>query len=170
MEKKFKMQHKDKIIPQEEWRGEMKGKEGLVFCRSCGSVYYKKFWHHNLRRYKNLRDDLAVSFVLCPACKMIESKKFEGQVVVEGLPKNLFENVVNLAEAFCYRAYQKDPMDRLINIKKTNGGLTIFTTENQLALKLAHKIKDVFKKVDMKTSYAPSPTNAAYIILTFHQK
>ena len=108
-----------------------------------------------------------MSFMLCPACKMIESKKFEGQIVINDLPKNLHENAINLIEAFCHRARQKDPMDRLIDIKKTNGGLTVFTTENQLALRLAHKIKDAFKKMDMKISYSPSPTNAVYVTLTF---
>ena len=167
MDKKFKIQHKDKIIPNGELKGALKGKGGLIFCKSCNSVYYKKSWHHNLRYYKNLREDLAVSFMLCPACKMIESKKFEGQIVINDLPKNLHENAINLIEAFCHRARQKDPMDRLIDVKKTNGGLTVFTTENQLALRLAHKIKDAFKKMDMKISYSPSPTNAVYVTLTF---
>ena len=125
MDKKFKIQHKDKIIPNGELKGALKGKGGLIFCKSCNSVYYKKSWHHNLRYYKNLREDLAVSFMLCPACKMIESKKFEGQIVINDLPKNLHENAINLIEAFCHRARQKDPMDRLIDVKKTNGGIKI---------------------------------------------
>ena len=108
-----------------------------------------------------------MSFALCPACKMIESKKFEGQIVVNGLPKNLHENAINLIEAFCHRARQKDPMDRLIDIKKTNGGLTVFTTENQLALRLAHKIRDAFKKMDMKISYSPVSNQRCICPLTF---
>ncbi len=58
-------------------------------------------------------------------------------------------------------------MDRLINLKKTEGGFIATTTENQLAVKLAKKIKDVFKKVDYKISYSSSPSDVAYITLNF---
>jgi len=160
-------QRKAKIIPKQEEKELLKGRKGLVFCKDCNAVYYKKSWHHNLRNYKNLKEDLSVSFAVCPACRMIENGKFEGQIFVEGAPNNSIESVVHLAEAFCHRAYLKDPMDRIIKIKKRNSGIDIFTTENQLAIKLAKKIKDVFKKVDLNISYASSPTNAVYITAQF---
>ncbi len=58
-------------------------------------------------------------------------------------------------------------------LKKTKIGLEITTTENQLAVKLAKKIKDTFKpacagrKVDMKISYSPAPSDVAYVKIVF---
>ena len=63
----------------------------------------------------------------------------------------------------------KDPMDRLIDIKKSGKMLTITTTENQLALKLAKKIKEVFKKVDMATKFAKESHDDVLITLIFNK-
>lgn len=144
-----------------DWRENPKGKQGIIFCPTCNSVYYKKGWHHNLRYYKNLREDLAVSFTLCPACTAIKNNKFEGRITISNVPKNIAEHLANLVHAFTHRAYQKDPMDRLIAMKKTNGGMEITTTENQLAVRLAKKIEDVFKKSTARITYARSSRDKA---------
>jgi len=140
---------------------------GLIFCDGCQAVYYKKSWHHNLRNYKNLKENLPVKFLLCPACRMIKNKQFEGEIIVKNAPARIKNNLINLVKAFCRRAYQKDPLDRLIAVKETRDGIKITTTENQLAVKLAKKIKDVFKKVKLKISYSPAPSDTTYIILEF---
>ena len=146
-----------------------KGKTGLLFCKDCNAVYYKKSWHRSLRAYKNLREDLAVAFSLCTACKMIKNKQFEGEIIIKNVPEKNSNDLTHLIEAFCHRAYERDPMDRLINLEKTKDGFIATTTENQLAVKLAKKIKEVFKKVDYKISYSSSPSDVAYVVLTFKQ-
>lgn len=144
-----------------DWRENPKGKQGIVFCKVCNAVYYKKAWHHNLRYHKNLREDLKVSFTTCPACLAIKNNEFEGRIIISSVPKNITEHLTNLVHAFTHRAYQKDPLDRLIAIKKTNGGMEITTTENQLAVRLAKKIEDVFKKSTAKITYARSSRDKA---------
>lgn len=155
------------ILPRREEHEIPKGKLGLVFCKNCNSVYYKKSWHHNLRNYKKLKEDLKIVFSLCPACKMIKNNQFEGRLVVENIPVKIYDSLAHLIENFCRRAFQKDPLDRLIKIKKAKNSLEITTTENQLAVKLAKKIREVFKKVEMKISYSPAPGDAVYINLKF---
>lgn len=145
-----------------------KGKAGLLFCKDCNAVYYKKSWHRSLRAYKNLREDLPVKFSLCPACKMISNGQFEGEIIIKNVPEKNFNDLTHLIEAFCHRAFEKDPMDRLASLKKTKGGFIATTTENQLAVKLAKKIKDVFKKVDYKISYSSSPSDVVYIKMGFN--
>lgn len=144
-----------------------KGKIGLVFCRKCNIVYYKKSWHHNLRSYKKIREDLPIKFTLCPACEMIKNKQFEGEIAVQNAPAKILNELIRLVEKFGQRAYKRDPLDRLIEIKKTKEGLKITATENQLAVKIAKKISDVFKKAKTKITYSPAPSDVVYVKIIF---
>ena len=58
-----------------------KGKVGLVFCKTCNAVYYKKSWHHNLNMHNDLREDTKVTFAFCPSCQMIKDRQFEVNTV-----------------------------------------------------------------------------------------
>ncbi|MEK9154529.1 MAG: hypothetical protein AAB596_00410 [Patescibacteria group bacterium] len=156
------------ILPRREEHELPKGKAGLVLCRDCGASYYKKYWHHNLRNYKNPKEDALVRFSVCPACKMIENRQFEGKIVVENIPAKILSDLTNLAENFCRKAYLSDPLDRLIKIKKIKEGvLEITTTENQLAVRLAKKIKETFKKDKNEISYSPRPSDVVYVKISF---
>lgn len=169
MAMKQKKHHLELMAPRTGWHESPKGKHGIVFCSTCNAVYYKKSWHHNLRYYKNLREDLAVSFAICPACLAIKNNEYEGRIVIINVPKNIAEHLGNLVHAFTHRAYQKDPMDRLIAMKKTDDGMEITTTENQLAVRLAKKIEDVFKKSTARITYARSSKDKAVDIkMEFH--
>ena len=160
------------ILRRREEREIPKGKAGIVFCGplpgGCGAVYYKKSWHHNLRNYKSFSKDLPVSFVFCPACEMIKNNQFEGRIIIENIPVKNLEELRHLIEGFCHRAYLRDPLDRLIKIKNLKADiLEVTTTENQLAAKLAKKIKEVFKKTTEKISYSASPGDTIYIKMKF---
>lgn len=162
-----KLEKSELFAPRTEKYEMPKGKLGLVFCRECNCVYYKKSWHHNLRHLKKLRENLPVHFAICPACRMVQNKQFEGQIEIINVPQKIVVELENLIKSFCRRAYERDPMDRLIEIKKIKRGLEVATTENQLAVKLAKKIKQTFKKAEMKISYSPSPSDVAYVKLEF---
>ena len=145
-----------------------KGYKGLVLCKNCNAAYFKKSWHHNLRNYKDERRDQPLKFMLCPACRMIENKQFEGEITICNIPEKIQESLINLTETFCQRAYKRDSQHRLIAIKKVKNDITITATENQLAKQLARKIQDTFKTAKMKISYSPAPGDAVYITLTFN--
>jgi hypothetical protein len=152
-----------------------KGRLGLIFCNppvgGCNAVYYKKSWHRNLRNYKSLHENSPIKFSLCPACKMIQNKQFEGEITIKNIPFGIFNEIEHLIITFSRRAYERDPMDRLIAIKKNKSEMAITLTENQLAVKIAKKIKDTFKsaswRIDMKISYSPQPSDVAYVKLEF---
>ena len=145
--------------------------KGIVFCSSCRSAYYKKSWHHitPAERLKLKVHDPKPIF--CPACQMIKNKEFEGQLTIGGFPLVLEADLNKLIKNFCQRAFERDPLHRLIDIKNDSGNLTATTTENQLAVKLAKKIKEVFgkNKVQVKISYSPSPSDAVYVKINFVQ-
>lgn len=144
-----------------------KGKSGLVVCERCDAVYYKKSWHRNLRDYKDLKENLAMKFSLCPACEMIKNRQFEGEIIIKNVPIKIKDGLINLVKTFSKRAFERDQMDRLIDIKETKDELKITTTENQLAVKLAKKIKETFKKAELKITYSPSPSDVVYVKIEF---
>ncbi len=158
-----------------------KTESGLVICEKCDAVYYKKSWHHNLRNYKDLKENLSVKFSFCPACKMIKNRQFEGEIIIKNIPAKIKNDLINLAKTFSKRAFERDPMDRLIKIeeirvnpllknedpRQSASTIRITTTENQLAVKLAKKIKETFKKAELKIAYSPEPSDAVYVRLVF---
>lgn len=146
------------------------GKKGITVCEECDAAYYKKFWHHSLLNLKSAKEDTLVNFTLCPACQMIKNKQFEGKITILNIPEELSEELVNLIKGFCGRAYSRDPMDRLIELKKSKGKMVVTTTENQLANKLAKKIKDTFNKVKVKTTFSKDPSDFADIRVEFLRK
>ena len=148
---------------------EFSAKKGVVLCKDCGAAYYKKSWKHGIENIKTSseKSDPAVSFKICPACQMIKNKQYEGRITVKNLPERYADELEGLAEGFCRRAYERDPMHRLIKMEKSASGLVITTTENELANKLAHKIKSSFKNVKSRTKFAGDPSDVAEITIEF---
>jgi len=125
-------------------------------CAWCGAVYRGKAWHHPdaVRRKLKTRPQAAWLGV-CGACEMIRNGLFEGQVVISDIPLSFSKELSGLIRAFVGRAYAKDCQHRMIALHKESDTTWVVTvTENQLANKLARKIRDVFKHVDVRVSYS----------------
>lgn len=142
------------------------GNIDILVCKKCWAVYWYKNWHHRLEDYPELKQSKRLKFVTCPACQMIKDKKYEGEVVVQNVPTKLKKDIKALAKSFGEKAFQEDPLDRIIsikerivrrptNVRKRGAGsrkefrglrdIQILTTENQLAVRLAKKINETFK-------------------------
>mgnify|MGYP001600292174 CR=1 FL=1 len=106
------------ILPVREKHEIPKGKQGLTICKICKAIYYKKSWRHNLGGHENLREDLPVYFIVCPACRMIKDHQFEGRIIIENIPAKILSDLNHLTETFCKRAYLRDSQHRLIDVKK----------------------------------------------------
>ena len=133
------------------------GKIDIVICKKCGSVYYGKSWHHRLEDYKHLSEHKNIKFVLCPACQMIKDKQYEGVVTLINIPQDKKAEILNLVRNVGQRAFEKDPLDRIIKIKKGGKDMAIFTTENQLAVIIGKQIKRAFQgKLNIKWSHQES--------------
>jgi NMD protein affecting ribosome stability and mRNA decay len=121
------------------------GRKELIFCSGCGIVYYHKSWHSRFEDWPHLNEGKAVRFVLCPACQMIKNGLYEGELAISGLKsqeqkeeiKRSLKNAGELANA-------RDPLDRIIEIREKSDSLIVHTTENQLVVRLAKKIKLTF--------------------------
>jgi len=107
-------------------------------------VLFKKEWHHpdsKLLEQARLGWKKGVRFTTCPACMMIKNHTYEGEVIIRNIPKKFEGELFRLITAYCTRATKRDPQDRVIAIKKQRGGYRVTTTEDELAVKLAKKIK-----------------------------
>lgn len=121
------------------------GRKEFVFCSGCGIVYYHKFWHHSLEDWKHLSGKEGIKFALCPACRMIKNKEFEGELAISGVEnRKLKEEIKNVLANSGELAFRRDPLDRIIEIKEGKNQLVVRTTENQLAARLGKKIKLTF--------------------------
>lgn len=154
---------------------EFKAVAGVVLCKDCGAAYHKKSWRHGVEQFNKAetesissgKKDVPVNFAICPACQMIKNHQYEGRITIKNLPEASEQSLHELVEGFGKRAYEQDPMDRLIAIKNDGGNWVITTTENEMANKLAHKIKTSFSHSKSRTHFAGDPSDVAEITIEF---
>lgn len=147
-----------------------KGAAGLMFCRQCGIPYFKKAWRHTLDLGQHLdKHDAPIKFVLCPACKLIADHQFEGEIRIFNIPLKQLDDMTHLVHNMGELAWKKDPLDRVIEIKHFTHEIHVTTTENQLAQKIAKKIKETFKPAYYKISKERAPNDVRTIEIRFEQ-
>ena len=125
-----------------------KAKKEFIECMNCGSCYFEKSWHHSLDQAKleHLKQEKMIKFDLCPACKMGKEKRYEGEVVIKISGTMNKQEIMNEIKNSDLMARQKDPMDRVLWTEDKPDGLHVFTSENQLAVKIGKKIKSSLGK------------------------
>jgi hypothetical protein len=123
-----------------------KSKKGLITCKKCNAMLWQGVWHHKSEIKKNIRKSKQNGFSICPACKMVEDNMYEGEVIIENINPEIKNYVINTIRNRGEIGFKNDPQDRIISIDNDdhNGKINIFTTENQLALKIGRKIKKSF--------------------------
>ena len=140
------------------------GKKALEICRVCGSIYYKKSWHHPL---EGLKQVVPKKMVLCPADQMIKNRQYEGKIIIQKVPAKIEDELIKVIKNSGSQAFSVDPMDKIIAIKKEKDELVVTTTENEMANKMARKIKGVFKKVNTKITFSGDPSDVVVIKMEF---
>lgn len=147
---------------------EFHSQKGLVLCEDCGAAHFKKRWYHGIEKISVNEDKgPSVKFEMCPACRMIKNKQYEGRITVKNLPERFASRLEEVTREFSNRAFERDPMDRLIEIKKDGDNWVITTTENEMANKLAHKIKGSFSGAKSRTHFAGDPSDVAEVVIDF---
>lgn len=130
------------------------GKEDIIVCEKCHAVYYYKSWHHHLRDYPELSEEKALNFDKCPACRMIENGKYEGELTVEGIKSSKKEMVKNAIENMGEESFNRDSQHRIISIEEpAEDTFRVLTTENQLAVRIGKKVAHSFDgEIEIKYS------------------
>jgi len=121
--------------------------KGYEVCQTCNSVFFNKSWHHSLDEDKNLNNKKELKFITCPACQMKKDRVFEGELVVKmpGVTLETKKEIINAIENSNKMAMEKDPMDRVLWTEANGDELRVFTSENQLAVKIGKKLESAFK-------------------------
>ncbi|OGD32283.1 hypothetical protein A3C91_00815 [Candidatus Azambacteria bacterium RIFCSPHIGHO2_02_FULL_52_12] len=170
MNGKRKSQH-TRQVRREDWRDKYrKTPKGLVICPRCRNVLFKKAWHHP-QGQKVLKKEFAgkdVHFLMCPACTMTTQHMYEGEIRLHDVPARHEAELMHLIAGYGARAERQDSQHRVIGIEKQKGGYSVTTTEDQLAVRLAKKIKDVFKKTELAISYSKEPFKVSRMEMYFH--
>ena len=140
------------------------GKE-FVLCSDCGSVYFDKAWHHRLEEEKDvhLKTDRKIKFELCPACKMKKEKLFEGELIVIIKDKDKKADVMNTIKNSNEQARERDPMDRILWTEDKGNEVRIFTSENQLAVRIGKKLESSFPGSKLKIKHTGEDIARVYI-------
>lgn len=163
---KLPERHKE---PQHDEYGQ--ARKEITMCRRCHGILIKNVWRPaGFQWPKNMRlPHTKTKLILCPACKMIESNLYEGELLILDVPEKEKTELLRLISAFSDRARMHDHQDRIIDLKKRGNGFRVTTTENQLAVKLGKKIRDTFKKdrVRYSVSYSQEPYEVARVRLEF---
>ena len=141
------------------------GRTDIIFCPEGDEVCYYKSWHHNLRRYPYLKETKPIHFKLCPFHQMKKNKQWEGEIRISGVPDKEQGRVLQTAENVSREAYRRDPMDRILNIKTSAKEIIIYTSENQLAQKIARKITASFKNKFSKPKISRARESDAVLIV-----
>ena len=138
-------------------------------CRVCKAVNFNKSWHHGdqvtIDALKHSRFTWATR---CPACKMVQSKRFEGLITIRNIPKRSNLELLRLIKDYTDRAYEKDCQDRLIQVNKKDPQTWVLTTtDNQLANRLAQKLGEAFDHVSVDPSFSPETLEKVRLVVDF---
>jgi len=119
-------------------------------CSNCGVVYFDKSWRRGLleEKQEHLQENRQFKFTLCPACKMIRNKLFEGELIIKIKNQNtkikIKEDILNTIKNSNKQAQERDPLDRILWMEDKGDEVRIFTSENQLAVRIGKKLKSSF--------------------------
>ena len=146
-----------------------KGKKGIFICRQCGSCYYLKAWHHSFEKISANHNLALKDFqpTLCPACSMIKNKQHEGEVIIHHIPSQVQDGLIALIRSFGDKAFDRDCQHRIISISLQKNLLLVTTSENQLAAKLAKKIRETFHAKRVRIVHNTAPSDIATVSLFF---
>lgn len=131
-----------------------KSKKGIIICKKCNAMLWQGSWHHESEIKKNIKKNKYNGFSICPACKMIEDNMYEGELIIRNVNPEIKKYIINTIKNKGKKGFKNDSQDRVISVNDDHDGkMNIFTTENQLALKIARKIKKSFNGT-MKVIYS----------------
>ena len=96
-----------------------KAGKGIIVCEVCHDVYFKKGWHKpgSGPLTDTKLSGTGVHFALCPACQMQKGRLYGGKLTITNIPSETREELFNLISGFGRRALERNPQDRIMDIK-----------------------------------------------------
>jgi len=138
------------IMPLKRWLKMLKGQKAIIICKVCNAVYFEKSWKHLTEDLKDIlqkEPSKKILYKLCPADEMIKKGRFEGEILIKNIPldQNRKQELINIIKNISQKAYQRDPLDKLISIEDRQNLIRVLLTDNNLALSMGKQIIHAFK-------------------------
>jgi hypothetical protein len=130
--------------------------KGYEVCPTCNSIFFNKAWHHPSAVNMSFDNKKNIKTATCPACQMKKDHVFEGELVIKmpGINPEMKKDIMNAIENSDKMATEKDPMDRILWTEANGDELHVFTSENQLAVKIGKKLESAFKGGKMEIHHS----------------
>lgn len=121
-----------------------KGPNMKLLCRYCHAVYNGKAWIPFEKMDPKIIDELRAS--VCPACHEQMAHLSDGVLHIGGAGvKPHLKEIKGLVMHMGRNAEEKNVLDRLERIEETRDGITVYTTMNQLAVRMGKAVASAFK-------------------------
>lgn len=127
-------------------RRHVAGKKPVDFlvCSKCRAVFHDKYWQWNAVLLAKPAGDKQAN-TICPACKIKRKTEAEGILELAGFVSgSQKQEILGLLKNAGQRATERDPLDRIFAWDDTEKKVTVYTTENQLAISLGKQVKRAF--------------------------
>jgi len=114
----------------------------VAVCRECRSVYAGHRWELESQAARDLAKAKRVVDTLCPACRKVRDRMPGGVLTLSGaFLKQHEEQIVNLLNRENRRAMQINPLERIIDIERSDADLVVLTTNEKLAQRLGRAVR-----------------------------
>lgn len=139
---------------------------GTALCRDCGAVGMQKHWFVDKGLSTRCALDPLVRLTICPGCKRIEDKHYEGELTLES---NLLSANRDMVYGTLFHAAAKgflhNPLSRIAVFEDDGDRLRVVTTTCALAERMG---KAIHRSLKGKLEIKPSP-NEKFVIVKWHR-
>jgi hypothetical protein len=113
-------------------------------CERCGAVFRRRVWR---RGERVSHAELArACWVVCPACEQASREEYFGRVLIRGAYAAAREAVIRRRiENVATRAGFTQPEQRIVSVERRGPVLEVLTTSQQLAHRIVHELKKLFR-------------------------
>jgi len=117
----------------------------VALCRECRAVYAGQRWQLESQAARDLAQAKQVVDTLCPACRKIRDRVPSGVVTLSGaFVQHHEQEIVSLLNHENQEAMEVNPLERIMDIERSDTGLLILTTNEKLAQKLGRAVHKAY--------------------------
>lgn len=141
--KQYNIDYRKRVDKDRDMYLPLRSPEGLLYCRGCGSIYYRRRW--TLKPPQEVLDRVEsggdLRFTLCPACRKLRDHYPSGELRLAGIPARDKQEVLRLLKNEEERAREKNPLERIMRLETGGDEWKVETTTEKLAQRLGRCVR-----------------------------
>lgn len=121
------------------------GTPGTAICTGCHAIWQRKRWHLDEAAYAQMLEDATVSHEVCPACRQIEQRMYDGEVFIESpLVQTDGDAIAHLLRNTEARIRQNNPLARLAAVETRGERMHVLTITPFLAERVGKELQKAY--------------------------